>query len=374
MHPYNLAILIPGKPNNTETFINKHIERLPFNITVIYGDDIPYMVAGDESLNNDSIISRFILRIGFNKKKDLKELKLARLKKHLTAKKIQLVLAEYLIVASSVYEVCKDLKIPIIATGLGYDLTINDLLQKNQLQYRSLFNYCSAVVIVAKYFEKILLDLGLDKSKIVYSPIGAGTDFLNIHPEFNCQQVFALGRFVDKKAPHLSILSFYSILKHHPSARLVLAGDGPLLSFCTDLVKGLRIEKNVLFPGKISTTQQLYFLSTSMMFIQHSRTAINGDSEGTPVAIVEASAAGLPVISTTHGGIVDVIIDKQTGFLVSENDVSAMSEKINYLFENPEQARIMGAKGKDHVRLNFTLEKHLDLMEHLILRVLRNCD
>ena len=79
---------------------------------------------------------------------------------------------------------------------------------------------------------------------------------------------------------------------------------------------------HVRFPDTIIELVQ--HLKSSTAFAQHSITAENGDMEGTPVGIVEASYAGLPVISTFHAGIPDVINNRETGLLVEEHDVEEM--------------------------------------------------
>ena len=71
----------------------------------------------------------------------------------------------------------------------------------------------------------------------------------------------------------------------------------------------------------------------------------NGDSEGTPVAILEAAAAGLPVISTLHAGIPDVIEDGKNGFIVEEHDVDGMARCMIEILESPDEARRMGKAG-----------------------------
>jgi colanic acid/amylovoran biosynthesis glycosyltransferase len=268
-----------------------------------------------------------------------------------------------------VFRVCKELDIPIIATGLGYDLSIYELLKKHEAKYKEFLNYCSAVVIVAKSMSKTLIQLGLNPNKIVHSPAGATQSFLDIQPTYEGEQIFGIGRFIDKKAPHLSILAFSFVLKKFPKAKLVLAGDGPLLHFCKDIVKGLNMETSVEFVEKINQDQQREYLAKSVMFIQHSRTAIDGDAEGTPVAIVEASAAGLPIVSTLHSGIMDVVIQNKTGLLVDEGDVTAMAEKIIYLLENREELKLMGELAKENIRQNFTLDHHLKKIEETIIKV-----
>jgi glycosyltransferase involved in cell wall biosynthesis len=219
---------------------------------------------------------------------------------------------------------------------------------------------------------KILTELGCDKNKIIHSPAGASTDFLNIEPDYLSKQLFAIGRFVEKKSPHSTILSFNKVLQSHPTAKLIFAGDGPLLPICKDIVKSLKIENNVFFVGKITQEQQRDYLASSRVFVQHSKIATDGDSEGTPVAIVEASSAGLPVVSTNHAGIIDVIIQNETGFLVEEGDIEMMAEKIILLLDDHVLAQKMGKAGKQNIQTNFTLDQHIQAIEECIITSVQN--
>ena len=100
-------------------------------------------------------------------------------------------------------------------------------------------------------------------------------------------------------------------------------------------------------------------MQTARAFVQHSMTAPSGDSEGTPVAILEASASGLPVIATNHGGIPGAVLDGVTGYLVDEGDIEAMSERMRKLAQEPELAGVLGAAARAHVELQFGLQDTL---------------
>ena len=77
-------------------------------------------------------------------------------------------------------------------------------------------------------------------------------------------------------------------------------------------------------------------------------------------------AAGLPVISTRHAGIPDVVIEGETGLLVNENDIDEMANHIIFLAENRNKAKEMGINGKNRIKSNFTLEKHIQTLNNLI--------
>ena len=139
-----------------------------------------------------------------------------------------------------------------------------------------------------------------------------------------------------------------------------------MLIACNNLIRQFGLQDNIFLPGIIGQEEFLNYLKESIAFVQHSITAENGDAEGTPLSILEASAAGLPVISTFHGGIPDVIEHGKTGLLVKEHDVQGMAKEMISLLENPEIARKLGTNGKANIRQNFTLKKHILVLNELV--------
>ncbi len=361
-----IAILTPSKDSYSETFIKNHIERLPFDSVVFYGGYLPWKTAHDPERSREIVF--WNLYDIFTRKKNLKVSTYKRrrfaalLKKH----KIKLVFAEFIITGSYVWEVCKDLGIPLIATGLGYELSVRSVLEKNELAYKGYLSYASCSILVAQNMKDTLADMGGDRNKMIWSPAGPADDFFTLKANHSSKNFLAIGRFMDKKAPHLSVLAFAEVLKKHPDARLKMAGDGPLLTVCQDIVKALDMESSVDFLGRIDQNEQRRLLSDCRAFIQHSRVAPDGDMEGTPVAILEASAAGVPVISTHHSGIPDVLSHGRTGYLVAEGDTADMAVKMLALLDDEPLAKKMGEEGRRTVSENFTLEKHIDTITKAI--------
>ena len=101
-------------------------------------------------------------------------------------------------------------------------------------------------------------------------------------------------------------------------------------------------------------------------FVQHSVVAIDGDSEGTPVAILEAGAAGLPVVATRHGGIPDVVVPGETGLLIREGDVCAMAECMARLAADPELAARLGSAARSRIRAEFSMDKSLSSLFQIL--------
>jgi colanic acid/amylovoran biosynthesis glycosyltransferase len=99
-------------------------------------------------------------------------------------------------------------------------------------------------------------------------------------------------------------------------------------------------------------------------------TTENGDQEGIPVALMEALSQGLPVLSTQHSGIPELVQDGKFGFLVPERDVDALAEKLEYLIEHPELWPKMGRAGRDYVARHHDINRLNDQLVNLYQRLL----
>ena len=115
------------------------------------------------------------------------------------------------------------------------------------------------------------------------------------------------------------------------------------------LAASLRISKQVLFLGNRKDIPQV--LQALDLFV------LSSTSEGLPLTVLEAMAVGLPVVATRVGGIPEVVVEGQTGFLVPPGKVEAMAQKIQQLLEDKEQAAQMGQAAAQQVRLNFDLKR-----------------
>ncbi len=173
---------------------------------------------------------------------------------------------------------------------------------------------------------------------------------------------------MDKKAPHLTLLAFDKLARRQPYARLVMIGDGYLRQGCVDLADALGLADRVELPGPLAQAEVARQMARSSCLVQHSVRPASGDMEGTPLAILEAMAAGLPVVATRHGGIVDVVAEGRTGFLVDEEDVDAMAAAMGRLAESPQLAAELGAAGRDFVEKQHSMEERIGALAAILER------
>jgi colanic acid/amylovoran biosynthesis glycosyltransferase len=279
--------------------------------------------------------------------------------------KVDVILAEFGIHGCTMTPHAKKLGIPLVVHFHGHDAHRDPLLVDFLDRYRDMFDYASSVISVSQFMTDKLVRMGCPPEKIVFNPYGPRNSFFESHSSYD-DVLLAIGRFTDIKAPHLTVLAFQKVLQQFPQATLIMGGHGELLEACQTLAIALGIEKNIQFLGPLRHEQVVPLFAKACAFVQHSVQPTYGDAEGTPVAILEAGAAGLPVVSTRHAGIQDAVIPGETGFLVEERDISGMADAMIRLLADKSLCRTMGEKAREHIRTNYNIDRHLSCIDGLI--------
>ncbi|WP_445730831.1 glycosyltransferase [Mariniflexile sp.] len=366
----NIAIFSPNQNPYSETFIQAHKNYLKGNIFYYFGSGSQIQLEGQERLM--PLLRYKILRV-FAKlfRKPSAYLWQERILYSLKVNNIDAILVEYGNHAHHLLPILKALQKSIVVHFHGYDASHRDVISRCN-NYEDVFNVATYIVAVSKVMNDNLLKMGCPKGKLVYNVYGPQPEFHEVHPIFNKKQFIGIGRFTDKKAPYYTILAFNQVLSKHPDATLLMAGDGDLHNMCKNLIRHFKLEKSITLLGIINPKQFRTLLSESLAFVQHSITAENGDMEGTPLAVLEASCAGVPVIATSHAGISDVIVHKKSGLLCDEHDVDAMAENMLCLLDNVNYAKELGLFGKKHIASNFSMERHIKKLDEILLEAIEN--
>jgi colanic acid/amylovoran biosynthesis glycosyltransferase len=363
----NICVTLPSLVAYSETFLQAHLDRLSGIVNYlgdfpVHVDEVfPRQISADqtEQLKRQVrvLLHRYVLNL----------IKKNSLRKFFKRNNVNVVLAEYGLTGIGVYSACKELSMPLVVHFHGSDAYSIELLERHKYAYKRMFEYASAIIAVSRHMTEQLVNLGAPAEKLFYNPYGVEIakfeqSLLLTAPP----QVLAVGRFVEKKAPYLTILAFNKVLNRLPEARLVMVGAGVLHDVCSKLIKALHIEHAVELKGAVDHDGVASLMQRSRVFVQHSLVPASGDTEGTPVAILEAGAAGLPVVSTRHAGITDVVIHGKTGFLVDEGDVDGMSEYMYQLLNDPELASQMGKDARAYISANFTMEHSIEKLRKIL--------
>ncbi|WP_114941107.1 glycosyltransferase [Mucilaginibacter endophyticus] len=364
---YNLCIIKPNKSAFSETFIQAHIDGLAGNKKVLYGGAFPlYDHEGKTLIRSKLGLLSYLIQKRIFKKKNIR-VRTRALYKYLKANKIDAVFAEYGMVGASVTEACKMAGVPLIIHFHGADVYHRDTVAAYAELYQQAFRYASAFIAVSVDMAVTLKEMGAPADKVYTASCGVDTAaFPLLDISASAKDFLFVGRFVEKKSPQSLVKAFKIVLEQHPDARLWMAGGGPLFDETKALIVELGLNEQITLTGVLKPEEIRDLMKRMRAFVQHSVTAANGDKEGTPVTVLEASSSGLPVVSTRHSGIKEAVVDGETGFLVDEYDITGMAERMITLAESVELAVQMGKAARNHMIDNYDINLRIALLDHII--------
>lgn len=256
--------------------------------------------------------------------------------------------------------------IPFIFTAHAYDIFINPHVVK----LREKFDKARKVITVSNYNREYLLNLlGRDlEGKIEVIRCGIDLDKIKYveRKAKDTVRILLVGRFVEKKGIPYAIKAFSEVLKEYNNIEFRIIGDGPLREDVANLISESDLEGKVVLSGFQSQSVVLKEMEEADIFLLPSVQAENGDREGVPVAIMEAQATGLPVVSTTHTGIPEVVVDGKTGFLVPEKDTCALAQRLKELINNPALRAKMGKEGREYIQSDYDHNIEMRQLERLL--------
>ncbi len=349
-------MVTPYPPAPSETFIRAHVESLPAKVILVHGWRPTVGERPVLSLPSRVLHKAWRMLSG----SDLERETTSAYTKAFRRYGANAVLAEYGTAGTQTVVACRRLGIPLIVHFHGFDASVHSVLKEHAVSYPAMFNEAAAVIAVSLAMRAKLISLGAPPEKVHYNPYGIDCQLFGGAAPAEAPPVFlAVGRFVEKKAPQLTLSAFSQVYRVSSNARLRVIGDGPLLDECVGLAKELGIDKAVTFLGTQPPAVVQQEMRRARCFVQHSVEASNGDCEGTPVGILEAGASGLPVVSTRHAGIPDVVLEGETGFLVAERDVDGMAKYMLEMVRSPELAGQMGRRARQRIERNFSKDQSL---------------
>lgn len=254
-----------------------------------------------------------------------------------------------------------DLKLPMITTFYGYDISTLSRVKYWQKAYLKLFKNCELFLVEGTHMKNELVKLGCPIEKIKVHHLGVNINQIRFKPRIvnpkSTITILISGTFTEKKGIIYAIEAFATVKSRNQNIRLRILGDGYMRSQIESLVQNLEIADSVELLGYQPYSVFLSELENAHIFLSPSITAENGDTEGgAPVSIIEAQASGIPVISSYHADIPEVVIDGQSALLAPEKDVHILAEHLTYLVDHPEIWPKIGQTGRAHVEKEYNAE------------------
>ena len=263
-------------------------------------------------------------------------------------------------------------KCKLVTSIRGYDVTV--FLRKNPRIYNELFREGDLFLPVCEFLRERLIKEGCEEKKIVVHYSGIDCSKFEHVPR---QRVFGepikvltIARLIEKKGVAFAIEAVSRLLSKGERLEYTVVGDGMLRQGLQQLIKDLGIERHVKLVGSKTHEEVKMFLEQSHVVIAPSLTSESGDQEGIPNAIKEAMASGLPVISTFHSGIPELVSDGVSGLLVPERDAASLADALAYLIHHPEICKEMGQAGRRQVKQKFDTNALNKKLEELYLRLM----
>lgn len=364
-----ICVVAPNDSTYSETFIHSHMHRLSDNSISLVGDGsyFPVRELQGEVIyprNLWSAVSRRLLRV------TVQEAEEKSLSNFLIRRQVDVVLAEYGPTACAVLKSCQTAKVPLVAHFHGFDAFQYSTTEEYKKRYERLFEQAACLVAASRSMANQLCFLGAKEDRIAVNHYGVNTSkFQGGQPHQSPPHFVAVGRFVEKKAPQLTVLAFHKVVSQVPEARLTMIGDGPLLEACKQIAFALNLEQHVTFRGPCSPDEIIHEFQHARAFVQHSLRTGNGDSESLGVVFLEAGAMGLPSIGTRHDGIPEVIVDGETGLLAEEGDIEQYANHMIALAKDPALAQTLGDAAHQRITSQFTEEKSLSGLYDILKRV-----
>ncbi|QUS58498.1 glycosyltransferase [Pseudovibrio brasiliensis] len=261
---------------------------------------------------------------------------------------------------------CKRLNVPLSVFMHAFDIT--ELPRKDlrwRDAYQKMFTTAEVVHTPSQFMRQKVVDLGapedlvkvthngIDVSKWRYTDPSQRFDGENVHFLF-------VGRLVEKKGPLQLLEAFKKCREELPPSitpHLTVCGSGPLEQRLKEEINASNLSTAVQLMGSCSHDEVKRYMSQAHILVQHSITTANGDMEGLPVSLTEAAACGLPIVSTVHSGIPEIVRHNVNGFLTDEKDIDTFSQYMALLAREPLKWQKMGLAGRQLVEDDFNISK-----------------
>lgn len=249
-------------------------------------------------------------------------------------------------------------KIPVVnhIHGAEFDIFYEKASKFKKKWVRRVYQKCTRLIVLSKEWkEKIAQIVPADRIDQIENYC-----ILPKEPYYSerCRsQILFLGALEERKGCYDIPVIFEAVKQECPNARLVMAGDGQM-----ERIKEAFAKKNLLsdvkFPGWLQGGEKAKLLQQSTVFLFPSY------NEGMPMAVLEAMSYGMGIVTTTVGGIPQLITHRLSGYLETPGDLAAMAKDVSRLLKDEELCRSLGGKARKTAEQKYSLEVHLQKLEN----------
>ena len=205
--------------------------------------------------------------------------------------------------------------------------------------YQYLFRQTDLILVLSPFWKKEVCETFEFNNhvRVLYNPCVSITDNTSYEKQ---PYILYAGGLIERKGYTDLIRAFAKISNLHPNWKLVFAGNGEIEK-AKQLAYEQKIEKKILFLGWINGTEKDKAFKEASLF------CLPSYAEGFPMAVLDAWAYGLPVVSTPVGGLTDISIDEKNILLFPPGEINKLSEQLNKMISNESLRNYIASASKD---------------------------
>ena len=259
------------------------------------------------------------------------------------------------------------LKIPQVTTFYGHDVSLLPQEERWRERFKVFFEQGDLILAEGSYMKKTLLEMGCPDSKVRVQHLGIDCEKIPFIPRkmVDSQKVKILiaGTFREKKGITYALEAFARLAPKYKNIEVTLIGDAGrsqreinYKKEITTIIDSRHITDRVNYLGFLPYPAFIEEAKNNHIFLSPSIHPSDGETEGgAPVALIEMSAYGMPIVSTFHCDIPEVVINGKSGFLVHEKDTDRLAERLEHLINHPEIWESLGRTGRKHIEEEFNI-------------------
>jgi phosphatidyl-myo-inositol dimannoside synthase len=230
------------------------------------------------------------------------------------------------------------LRIPWVIIGHGSEFGAMNTLSTILTRFTA--NKANAIVCVSQFTQRMMKMMGIKKPQSVIIHNGADHDTFNVLPKediiaFRNKEssqgkfiILTVGNVSDRKGQEVVVRALPEIIKERPDVEYWIVGLPQKKAELSALAKELGVENSLRFWGRVETEQLVNLYNACDLFVMTSRQLSDGDVEGYGIAVIEAALCGKPAVVSNNSGLVEAVIDGETGLVVPQNDPKATARAI----------------------------------------------
>ncbi|MFC0138799.1 glycosyltransferase [Erwinia mallotivora] len=238
----------------------------------------------------------------------------------------------------------------------GADISRRHILEEHKLDYSNLFRQSELLLPISHLWENKLISMGCPPEKIHVSRMGIEPEKFNFQPHEGLHsplRIISVARLTEKKGLNIAVEACRFLKEQGASFEYSIIGSGEMEDQLRDAIRAADLEDCVSLVGFKPQEEIKRYLDQADIFLLPSLTAADGDMEGIPVALMEAMAVGLPVVSSDHSGIPELIEHNVSGWLAPEGDARALGALLFKLANNEVDIAPVVAAARKKVETEF---------------------